>query len=228
MRVAFVVLAHQHPGIVKRLIENLTTAGHSVAIHYDKNASGSDYKILRQAFADCPAVRFARRVRVGRGEWSIVQATLNCIDEIEAAGWNPDYVYYASGADYPIRAASELADFLARKLGKQFIEGVPADAVRWVIGGPQEERYQYQFHFNWRRHRQLGEFLLTWQERLRLKRRFVLGLEPYIGSQWWVLTWDAIQKIMQTGRRPEVIKFFRSTLIPGRTVFSDPSIQPNS
>src|SRR5208282_6741930 len=94
MRLAFVVLAHQHPGIVKRLIENLTMAGHSVAIHYDKNASDTDYDILRQAFADCPAVRFARRVRVGWGEWSIVQATLNCIDEIEAAGWNPDYVYY--------------------------------------------------------------------------------------------------------------------------------------
>jgi hypothetical protein len=219
MRIAFLLLAHQHPHIVKRLIDNVTAAGHAVAIHYDKNAPSSDYEFLRQAFADHPSVRFARRLRVGWGEWSIVAAALNCIDEIEAAGWNPDYVYHVSGADYPIRPASELADFLARNLGKQFIEAVPADAVRWVIGGPQEERYQYRFYFNWRRHRRLGEFLLRWQKRLRLKRRFVLGLEPYIGSQWWALTWPAIQKIMKIGRRPDVIKFFRSTLIPDELYF---------
>jgi hypothetical protein len=219
MRIAFLLLAHQNPQIVKRLIDNVTAAGHCVAIHYDKNAPNSDYEFLRQAFADHPSVRFARRLRVGWGEWSIVAATLNCIEEIEAAGWNPDYVYYASGSDYPIRPASELADFLARNFGKQFIEGVPADTVRWVIGGPQEERYRYRFYFNWRTHRRLGEFLLRWQKRLRLKRPFVLGLEPYIGSQWWVLTWDAIQKIMKIGRRPEVIKFFRSTLIPDELYF---------
>jgi Core-2/I-Branching enzyme len=219
LEITFLLLAHQKPAIVQRLLEILTSAGYSVAIHYDLKAPAADYAVLTRAFADHPKVRFARRVRVGWGEWSIVAATLNCLEEIEAAGWNPDYVYYASGTDYPIRAASELAGFLTRNRGTEYIEGVPANVVPWVRGGPQKERYEYRFYFSWRDHHKLSQRLLRWQKVLRLKRKFVLGLEPYIGSQWWVLTWDTLQRVMQMARRPEVVKFFRTTLIPDEIFF---------
>jgi hypothetical protein len=219
LQITFLLLAHQQPQIVKRLLGILTAAGHSVALHYDLKAPAADYTLLTQAFGDHPKVRFARRVRVEWGRWSIVAATLNCIEAIEQAGWNPDYVYYGSGTDYPIRAAAELEGFLVRNRGKEFIEGVPANVVPWVRGGPQQERYQYRFYFSWRHHHSLSKTLLGWQQALRLKRKFVLGLEPYIGSQWWVLTWDALQRVMPFARRPEVVKFFRTTLISDELFF---------
>lgn len=219
MKITFLLLAHQQPRIVKRLIDALLWAGHTAVLHYDRKASDADFDFLREAFAGNPNVRFARRVRVGWGEWSIVAATLNCIEEIEAAGWAPDYVYYASGTDYPIRPASELAAFLERNKGREFIEGVPADRVKWVKGGPQRERYQYRFYFNWRTRSRLSRHILNFQKLFGLKRPFVLGLEPFIGSQWWVLTWGTIQEIMKLARRPEVIRFFRTTLIPDELFF---------
>jgi hypothetical protein len=219
MKISYIVLGHQHPVILTRLVDALVQAGHTVALHYDKKADDSGFEMLRRKFEGDPAVRFARRVRVRWGEWSIVQATLNCIEEIEASGWAPDYVYYASGADYPIRSSDDLVAFLERNEGKEFIEGVPTDKQKWVKGGPEQERYQYRFWTNWRDRHELSKKILGVQKFFGLKRKFVLGLEPHMGSQWWVLTWKTLQRVMELARRPDVRRFFRTTLIPDELFF---------
>jgi hypothetical protein len=219
MKISYVILGHQHPVILARLVSTLVQAGHTVALHYDKKSDDAGFALLRESFAGNDAVRFARRVKVRWGEWSIVRATLNCIEEIEAAGWNPDYVYYASGADYPIRSSDNLVAFLERNTGKEFIEGVPTDKRSWVRGGPEQERYQYRFFTNWRDRHELSKKILGLQKALGLRRKFVLGLEPHMGSQWWVLTWKTLQRVMELARRRDVQRFFRTTLIPDELFF---------
>jgi hypothetical protein len=219
LKVTFIILAHQNPVIVQRLVNALTQAGHTVALHYDKKADAEDYKRLEQAFHGNPAVRLSKRVKVYWGHWSICEATLNCIDEIAAAGWEPDYVYYASASDYPIRSSDELVAFLTRNNGKEFIEGVPSDKEIWVKGGPQEERYQYRFWFNWRDQYKRASFFLNIQKKLGLKRKFVLGLEPHMGSQWWVLSWKTLKRVMELANTSGVRRFFKTTLIPDELFF---------
>jgi hypothetical protein len=219
MKLSYIVLGHQHPAILVRLVSALVQAGHTVALHYDRKAPDEGFFQVRDAFAHHPSVRFAKRVKVKWGEWSIVQATLNCIEEIEQAGWEPDYVYYASGADYPIRSSDDLVAFLERNAGREFIEGVPTDKKTWVKGGPEQERYQYRFYTNWRDRHELSKKLLNFQKALGLKRKFVLGLEPHMGSQWWVLTWKTLQRVMELARRKDVQKFFHTTLIPDELFF---------
>ena len=219
LKITFIVLAHQNPIIVERLVNALIKAGHTVAVHYDKKSCRQDYEKLLRSFHGNPAVRFSKQVKVYWGEWSICEATLNCIDEIAAAGWEPDYVYYASASDYPIRSSDELVAFLERNNGKEFIEGVPSDKQRWVKGGPQEERYQYRFWFNWRDQYQSASLALDLQKRLKLKRKFILGLEPHMGSQWWVLTWKTLKRVMALANRPGVRRFFKTTLIPDELFF---------
>ena len=219
MRIAFALVAHEKPPLVERLIRNLVSEGHFVAVHYDLKAPLADYERLVRVFAECESVRFARRVRVAWAEWSIVEATLNCLDEIEGAGWNPDYVYLLSGADYPIRPSDELKAFLKRNKGYEFIQSVAANHVRWVKTGPQTERYRYRFHFNWREQPLRCRASLWLQKKLGLKRKFVRNLEPYIGSQWWVLTWDTLRQIMELARQPDIRAFFRTVLVPDELFF---------
>lgn len=219
MKVTFLLLAHQHPRIIQRLMTSLTAAGHSVVVHYDQNASDADFESLKEAFAEAPDVRFSKRVRVGWGHWTIIAAVLECVDTIKEAGWTPDYVYHVSGSDYPIRPASELNAFLTRNAGKNFIEGVPADTTMWVKGGPQKERYQFRHYFSWRDRQRLSQTTMRLQRALRLNRRFVGGLTPYIGSQWWLLTWQTLQTVLEFGRRPDVVNFFKTTLIPDELYF---------
>lgn len=219
LKISFIILAHQNPVIVERLVNALVEAGHTVALHYDKKGNTQDFAKLEQAFAGNPAVRLAKRVKVYWGHWSICEATLNCLDEIAASDWEPDYVYYASASDYPIRSSDELVAFLTRNKGKEFIEGVPSDKQVWVKGGPQEERYQYRFWFNWRDQYQRASFFLSLQKKFGLKRKFVLGLEPHMGSQWWVLTWPTLKRVRELANTRGVRGFFKTTLIPDELFF---------
>ncbi len=219
LKIGFVLIAHGSATVVERLIRLLVSAGHTVAVHYDLKSSAAAFEHLTRSFAGNASVRFAKRVRVGWGEWSVVQATLNCLDEIEAAGWEPDYVYLLSGLDYPIRSCRQLEDFLTRNRGEEFIESVPANAVKWVKTGPQKERYQYRWHFNWRTQMRRTEIALKVQQMLRMERPFVRGLTPYMGSQWWVLTWSTLRKVMALAREPDIRSFFQTTLIPDELFF---------
>jgi len=219
MKLAFVLLAHGDPELVKRLIRLLTAQGHKVAVHYDAKAKPGAFEDLSAAFADDTAVRFAQRARVGWGQWGVVQGALNCLREIDEAGWLPDYVYHVSGMDYPIRSSAELISFLRRNRGDEFIESVPADTVAWVKSGPQRERYLYHWWFNWRSQPKLTDFMFWLQKTLRLKRPFVRDITPYIGSQWWVLTWATLKKVMAVAEHPEIIAFFKTTLVPDELFF---------
>ena len=219
MNLAFALLAHGNPRLVERLIRLLLAEGHRVALHYDLKSPAAGYEHLLRSFSGCEAVRFARRVRVTWGEWSIPAATLNCLDAIAEAGWEPDYVYYLSGMDYPIRSSAELLHFLERHRGTEFIESVPADRVRWARTGPQEERYLYHFPFNWRDQPRRFSFFLRLQKRFGWKRKFVRGMTPYIGSQWWVLTWPTLQKVRELARERDIRRFFRTTLVPDELFF---------
>lgn len=219
MKIAFALLADKKPQLVERLCNNLVSAGHMVALHYDQKSPDAQFEYLVRNLKGCDQVRFARRVRVRWGEWSIVAASLNCLETIQAAGWEPDYVYLASGMDYPIRPSAELVAFLERNRGKEFIESVPADGPNWVKTGPQKERYQYRFYFNWREQRYRFEVLFALQKFLGLKRKMARGMAPYIGSQWWVLSWDTLQKILQLAHQQDILGFFRTTLIPDELFF---------
>jgi hypothetical protein len=77
MKITFLILAHQHPKILVRLVNTLLQAGHTVALHYDLSAAKAGYEEVVRNFGTNPSVRFAKRVKVGWGEWSICQATLN-------------------------------------------------------------------------------------------------------------------------------------------------------
>ncbi len=219
MKLAFVLLAHGDPALAERLIGLLTMQGHVVAVHYDAKSPRASYERLCAAFRGNDAVRFARRASVGWAQWGVVQGALNCLHEIENAGWNPDYVYQISGMDYPIRSSAELVSFLQRNIGDEFIESVPADDVSWVKTGPQQERYQYYWWFNWRRQPKITEFIFDTQKKLQVKRGFVRGIKPYIGSQWWVLTWKTLQKVMALASERDIIAFFKTTLVPDELFF---------
>jgi hypothetical protein len=219
LKLAFALLAHGNPHDVARLIRTLVDEGHQVALHYDLGAAPAAFERIRQAFVGESAVRFARRVRVRWGQWGVVQGTLNCLAEIADAGWEPDYVYHISGMDYPIRPSHQLVGFLERNRGDEFIEAVPADREQWVKTGPQRERYLYRWWFNWRDQPQLTELAFAAQKILGLERPFVYGMRPHIGSQWWVLTWKTLQRVLALAAVPELRRFFRTTLVPDELFF---------
>ena len=219
LRLAFALLAHGRAHDVARLVRALVGQGHTVALHYDRNSPDAEFEQLRASFGGEDAVRLAPRIQVAWGEWSVVQATLHCLDEIERSGWEPDYVYHLSGMDYPIRPSHHLTGFLERNAGDEFIETASADTEPWVKTGPQRERYLYHWPFNWRDQKLVTEIVYNLQKWIGLQRRFVRGLTPFMGSQWWVLTWRTLRRVIELARAPDIVRFFRTTLIPDELFF---------
>ena len=123
-----------------------------------------------------------------------------------------------SGACLPCRPVASLERFLAENAGREFIE---SEDESWITGGWRSERWRFWHCVRPQdpAPRRAGSRRRI-QAALRVRRRFPAGLEPRFGSQWWALTWPAVQAILADIRRnPKRLGFFRTVWIPDEMVF---------
>lgn len=220
MTVCFIILGHQHPDHISAITRHLLDAKQSVVIHYDTKSSEEEYRYLVNKYTQVVNVHFTPRVSVEWGTWSLVRATLNALETIKAKQIQPDYVYLLSGNDYPIRPVNELIQYLDRNKGMEFIENWPADTVKWVASDKQRGRYLYRHPISSKKSTYIFSLFYQFQRLLGLKRPFVNGYTPYIGSQWWALTWDSCQKVLELARNDRKIKrFFKGVHVPDELFF---------
>jgi hypothetical protein len=220
MKLAFILLAHDAPDALRPLILSLLKSGSDIFIHYDASSPHDLKKEVENWHID-PSygkIYFAERISVAWGEWSIVQATLNCL-ELAIMHKEIDYFYLISGSCFPIKPYESLEYFL-QNLNGDIIEGVNSLEVNWVKGGLQNERWQYRFFFNWRQQRKRFELFLNIQQKLHLKRRMPNGLIPYIGSQWWCLRSSTVNTVMNYIKENQnILDFYKISLIPDESFF---------
>lgn len=221
MKLAFILLAHEDPANLLRLVKRLVVQDELVVLHWDKK-NPLDIKALAEetlAGDVLARLRFARRVSVDWGRWPVVEATLACLEELENSGEAFDYVVLLSGSDYLIKPVGALKAFLARGGGKEYIECVDPDVDPWVVQGLVKERFLHHHWFSWRDQRALFEWTLSVQKKLGLKRKVPDNLVPHFGSQWWSLTWNTLRQVLAMSRRKHIRRFFKTTWVPDELFF---------
>lgn len=220
VRIAYLMLCHRDPDGVAETARMLVSAGDRVAIHLDRRASRQDFTRLRSLLADVPGVVLvARRVPCGWGDWSLVRATIAAARAALAAFDDATHFFLISGDCMPIRPA---CDIRARLAGADadYIESVDFHDAGWIQTGLRDERLVYRHPFNERRHRTLFYAALAIQKRLGLRRRPPRGLRIMIGSQWWCLRRQTLERILSfLGERPDIRRFFATTWIPDEICF---------
>lgn len=219
-RIAFILLCHKDvPGVIAQA-RRLTTAGDFVSIHFDGRGRASDYAAIHAALADNPAVTFAKkRYRCGWGEWSLVAATLSAIRAALAAFPSASHFYMLSGDCMPVKTAEYAHRFLDAD-DCDYIEHNDFFTSDWIKTGLKEERLIYRFWFNERTQRGRYDFLLNLQKRFGLTRKIPEDLQVMIGSQWWCLRRQTVEKVMEfCNQRRDVMRFFATTWIPDETFF---------
>ena len=217
--IAYILLCHKDAGAVAAQAKRLTEAGDYVAIHFDARAPKAAFDQLKSALADNDRVVFAKRLRCGWGEWSLVGATLSAIRAAVQAFPRATHFYMLSGDCMPIKTAEYVHDFLDER-DADFIESFDFFKSDWIKTGLKEERLVYRHLFNERT--QAGRFYaaLGIQKRLGLRRKTPDGLKIMIGSQWWCLRRQTIEAILDfIALRPDVVRFFKTTWIPDETFF---------
>ncbi|MCC7321205.1 MAG: glycosyl transferase [Rubellimicrobium sp.] len=218
--IAFVLLCHKDPDAIVEQATQLTAAGDCIAIHFDARAPAAEFESIRAGLRGNDRVTFARRrIRCGWGEWSLVEATLLAVEAAVAAFPRATHFYMVSGDCMAIKSAVHAHRYLD-SADVDHIESFDFFESGWIKTGIREERLIYRHWFNERTHKRLFYWSLDLQRRLRLKRDIPADLEVQIGSQWWCLRRSTIEAILDfIRRRPDVLRFFRTTWIPDETFF---------
>jgi hypothetical protein len=216
MRIVYLILAHNTPNHVGRLVAALAGENSSMLIHVDRRAPLGSYE--SQVSGDVAFTK--RRISVFWGDFTQVEAILTLIREALADPRHFDRFVLLSGADYPVRSARYVADFFARNPDEEFINVVPMSEK---VGKPLARLINY-----WLRRKtprpiraiQRGLMILHVLPRTRDYRAVLGDMEPLGGSTWWALTRDACQYIADfASRNPRFLKFHEHTRCPDESFF---------
>ncbi|AHM04786.1 EpsK domain protein [Roseibacterium elongatum DSM 19469] len=218
-KIAFILLCHKDAPAIIRQAERLTATGDYVSIHFDARARPEAFAQIRDALKDNPNVVFAKRIKCGWGEWSLVQATLNAVQAAVEAFARATHFYMLSGDCGSVKSAAYAHRFLDAA-DRDYIESFDFFASDWIKTGFKAERLIYRHWFNERKHKRAFYTMFEIQKRLGLERRIPRDIEVMIGSQWWCLRRRTIEAILAFCKeRPDVVRFFRTTWIPDETFF---------
>ncbi|MCB6179119.1 beta-1,6-N-acetylglucosaminyltransferase [Rhodobacter sp. Har01] len=219
-KIAYILLCHKDPEGIIAQAERLTAVGDCLSIHFDARSKREDYEKIRASLAQNPLVTFApRRIKCGWGEWSLVEATLQALRAAVDAFPRATHFYMLSGDCMPIKSAEYAHAFLERA-EVDYIESFDFFSSDWIKTGIREERLIYRHWFNERSRKSWFYRSMQWQKRLGLARKVPADLAIQIGSQWWCLRRLTVERLLDfVAKRPDVVRFFRTTWIPDETFF---------
>ena len=108
MRIAFLIVAHNEPGLLGRLVKRLDFDGAHSFIHISANIDEAPFRDACEGAGNVSFIERSRRVVVAWGGFSIAGAILNLAEMAMADARGFDRYIVLSGVDYPIRSSSEM------------------------------------------------------------------------------------------------------------------------
>ncbi|AYN05191.1 beta-1,6-N-acetylglucosaminyltransferase [Flavobacterium sp. 140616W15] len=236
MQINYIILAHRYPKQLRRLIQKLTTPEAFFYVHIDKNTS---IDLFAKELADLPNISFVGDRKQGIwGDIGIVNATVNALKQI-VRDKKDGYCVLLSGQDYPIKSNDDIKFYFASNLGNEFIDIVPLPTKHLSID--RIEKYKFNLSSRKEDFIQIGAILEadfftkeTLKKIYRLirvgrydfilkvlkRRKYPNYIKPYGGSQWWALTTQTAEKIIQfVDEYPDFVKYHTYSLIPDEMFF---------
>ena len=214
MKIAYLMLVHRNPGLLKRLIAKLSCKDSDFFIHVDRKAeirhfSGitGDNSFLSQD-----------RISVYYGGFSQVEATLLLLREAMSGPQDYDYFVLLGSSHYPLRSKEYIHRFFEHNRGLEFINmaRMPDDAH----GLPLSKIDRIYFEEDDPLRRFLYQVLARMGLAQRDHRKCLGPFVAYGGSADWALTRGACRYISEFLQSNETIpRFFRHTPTPDEMFF---------
>lgn len=203
MRLAHLILAHNNPLQLERLVKRLNHRDADVYIHLDAKADITEYNRIK----DLPGAFFIKkRVNVAWGEYSVIQATLNGFEEILATGQTYTHINLLSGHDYPLQSNEQIHNFFFGNTGRTFMwyELIFDD---WIHGQARMNNYYFgEYGFPGRHH------LANLANKILPKRKLPNNLTAYGRAQWLTITPESAAYVIRYIKdNPAVERYFKMT-----------------
>lgn len=157
----------------------------------------------------------------------MVTATINLVEEAHRHG-KYDYYWLTSGQDWPLYSADEIVNFFKNHDGENFIQYWDSKNYGNHLQNNLDKRNQIYFPL-WMIGRRLwqkvvkrgwveltGGYNRTWKSFMRKQ----LQIEFYFGSQWWALTGETVEWIINyLGQHEDYYIFYKNTVCPDESFF---------
>lgn len=220
MKIAYLVLAHNHPAHLQRMLYALSSPSAAFFIHIDKKVNFKNHDI-----ASLPQVVMANnRFEIYHSHFSQVEAIHGLIDQ--ALNYTQTYFdrfVLLSGTDYPLRSADYIETFFERNPTIEFMnlveipnksEGKPLSRITTYKPTP-----TFPFYYLERMVRgPIRRIGLIPRE--RNYRKYLKDMTPYGGAEWWALTRDACRYLRDFVMREQAfVGFFRHSQNPEEMFF---------
>lgn len=220
---AYLILAHTHPRHLKNMIERLDHESVRFFIHIDRKSDIAPFIGLLQKNGRVHFIE--ERYKIFWRGYSQVLATIALLKA--ALRCRARYYILLSGMDYPLVRNEEILRFFQNDR-TQYLHYFP---IRDTEHFPNWLRKIQRYYFwdsvltNQRqgikpiRHRYNRLIQKKFLSRLP-PRKYFDGIEPYGGSQWWMLTHDCAEYCVDfTMRRRGFASFYRFTDAPDEMFF---------
>lgn len=209
MKIAYLIIAHDEPELLGRLVSRLHAPFADIFIHIDAR---KDIGVFQKSIPAHVAVKFiAERIHVNRGGFSLTKSMVALLKE---ASKDNKYDYYQtmSGLDYPIKSNTEILTKYQSSPDTNYLHHYE------LVDGASLSENIYQYH--WvdmteclkGRAKHYAARLRHLFNRIFGNRPFVKGVTPYRGSQWFAITGEtaqAVVKFLQTSEGKRIYNFFR-------------------
>ncbi len=210
MKTAFIILTHRNPTQLERLLKKLAHPGIDCYVHIDAKCDMAEWEpvlSLPQTYTVQP------RTDIKWAGYSMVEATLHCMEAVRNSGIKYSYVTMTSGQDYVIKPANEIYEFLTKPSDLQYI-GLISDAELQPMLSKTNDYHLVEYNFP-------GKFRLAQLfTKLMPARKPPLGMRLYSGSQWWTLSLDCMNYLLnQIREHPAISRFFKFTWGPDEFIF---------
>lgn len=206
------MLVHRNPRLLQRAIATLAAADSSFFIHVDRKANIGEFSSVQGKnifFSEKP-------IAIYWGEFCLVDATLMLIRQALERSERYDYFVLLSGSDYPLRSGNYINAFVEENRGFEFMNLVRMPAPGYSLSKINKLRYPSD--------KPVRRFALRALAKVGLAERDfkkTLGaLEPYSGSQWWTLSRDACEFIVDyTKSNPHIEVYFQNAFTSDEMFF---------
>lgn len=143
-------------------------------------------------------------------------------------GGGYDYYWLISGQDWPLRSADEIVKFFEKHSGVNFVQYWDSKNHGNHKQNNLDKRNQIYFPIKfigpkpWQKIIKRGWVELTggYNRTWKIFERKQLGVDFYFGSQWWALTGETVEWIINyLGQHEDYYIFYKNTVCPDESFF---------
>ena len=219
MKIAYLILSHNNSVHFEQLISAISSSSSEIFIHIDKKADFKKFLCVKR-----DSLHFInKRIKVYRSHFSQVEAILLLMQNALEFSNDLQRFVLLSGTDYPLRSQSYIMNFFEKNPQNEYLnlvkipnlsEGKPLSRLTGYTPTPTFPSYYLERMFRGPL-RRLG---IIPKERNYQK---ILGdMIPYGGSEWWALTRNACQHIIEfVSKYEKFVKFFKHSRNPEEMFF---------